>query len=180
MDTGTVKMAPMRAAAHHRGSFDFVGLHPLAGSEGHGWDAASANLFAGRQIVYCTASPGRFAASARELIVLLGAVPLKMDAKIHDQFGAAAIGLPHILAFAARGYASKSKKANLLRGSSWESLARVAASDPAMVAGFLSANASEQIKALKQFQRHLDRITKLLTHPDEKRLEQVLRSMAGT
>ncbi|MBI3871465.1 MAG: prephenate dehydrogenase/arogenate dehydrogenase family protein [candidate division Zixibacteria bacterium] len=179
LDTGTVKAAPMRVAARYKGLFDFVGLHPLAGNERRGWDAATPDLFLDRRIVYCTTAPrSRCVAHARELITLLGGTAIKMDAQEHDRFAALAIGLPHVLAFAADGLANAPKRGNPLRGGSWESLTRVAASEPTMVAGFLSANVREQTRILRRFGRRLDGLIRALENQSAAELTKTLEHLA--
>lgn len=169
LDTGTVKSAIAKAAARWRAEFDYIGLHPLAGAEKGGWDAAQAKLFVDRTIVYTPPRPRR-EHEARELIALLGGRPLAMTADAHDRYVAEAIGLPHLLAFAAQGMGGD----NPLRAGSWASLTRVAASDPEMVAGFLRANAAAQRRALRSFERQLARLKTALGARSEKSLVKLL------
>jgi prephenate dehydrogenase len=172
-DVGTVKDALVKAAARHRSSFDFVGLHPFAGTEGAGWTSAKSALFEGRTIVYCP-SNSRPDAIARELVRLLGATPVPMAPRAHDALVAERIGLPHLLAFAAAGLALRRASRGALSAGSWRSLTRVAASDPAMVGGFLHANATLQRAALRSFRARLDRLDRALRDGDAARLDRIL------
>ncbi|MCX6546372.1 MAG: prephenate dehydrogenase/arogenate dehydrogenase family protein [Acidobacteria bacterium] len=181
-DTSTVKAAVIAAAARHRADFDFVGLHPLAGTEGQGWGSSDAGLFKGRRVVICPA--GRRASRvARELIGLVGGVPIAMDAGDHDRLAAEGIGLPHVLAFAAAGLGARAPGADLLKGGSWRSLTRVAASSPAMVAGFLHQNRDHQLRVLALFTKRLDAVARALGRPTVCGLERRLAAWqphAGT
>jgi len=175
-DTSTVKAAVVAAAARHEADFDFVGLHPLAGTEGRGWDSANAELYHGRPVVICPsrARPGRV---ARELVGLLGGIPVAMKPRDHDRFAAEGIGLPHILAFAAAGMVgADTRPASLLRGGSWRSLTRVATSSPAMVAGFLHENRDHQLRVLARFTKYLEAVARDLRRPSAGGLE---RQLAG-
>jgi prephenate dehydrogenase len=169
LDTGTVKQAVKREALRHKWKFDYVGLHPLAGGEQEGWESAEAELFVGRVIAHTVASPIAVRV-AREFIALLGGNPLVLDARMHDRYVAEAIGLPHILAFAARGMGAD----NPLRAGSWNSLTRVAAANPEMVAGFLSANVGEQRRAVSRFKKELARLERALGNKTPGLLERLL------
>ena len=173
VDTGTIKAPVMAAAARVADAFDFVGLHPTVGVERNGWDAARPDMFEGQTVICC--GSGRTAdATARELVRLLGAVPVPMDADTHDRLVAEGIGLPHIVAFAAAG-ATVGVPAHRLRAGSWRSLTRVVVSDASMVAGFLAGNATHQLAILRRFQACLEDVERLLKSGSVRRLEQRLR-----
>jgi prephenate dehydrogenase len=163
-DTATVKEPAIRAASQFRRQFDFVGLHPFAGRERNGWEASDPALFRGRPWVVC-ANPGRPRSVSRELISLVGGSPMVMDARVHDRIIAETIGLPHALAFAAEGSVVAATNDHGLRGNSWASLTRVAVSDADMVAGFLHANAANQLVALARVRRNLERVERALRRP---------------
>ena len=173
-DTATVKSRVVAAAAACADAFAFVGLHPLAGTERSGWEGADPDLFVGRPFVFC---PGdrRATVLARELIALVGGVPVTMRADDHDRRAATGIGLPHALAFAAAGLPSPPSPGPSLRGGSWNSLTRVSASNPSMVAGFLQANVRHQRRALRQLRARLDVVDRLLKSGSLSRLESQLR-----
>jgi len=175
MDTGTVKHLIQQAALKHKSRFDYIGLHPLAGSEGEGWKSSRPDLFEGRTIICTNASAVR-RPQTRELISILGASMTTMAARMHDRLVAEAIGLPHILAFAAQGMSSS----NPLRAGSWASLTRVAASNPEMVAAFLSTNASEQNKAIARFEKELARLKRALADRSGRALAKLLADRQRT
>ena len=172
-DVGTVKASIVAAAARYRADYDFVGLHPVAGGERNGWETGDRRLFAGRPFVFCPAGR-RQDRLARELIGLLGGRAIRIDAPTHDQVVAETIGLPHLVAFAAAGIAAPMKAHDLLRGRSWGSLTRVAASDPAMVAGFFQGNGANQVRVLRRLRARLDMLERLLQQPSGRALERWL------
>jgi prephenate dehydrogenase len=174
-DTGTVKDPVVRQARRYHGLFDFIGMHPLAGTQHPGWDGSNVRLFNGRTIVFCPDRPASRAPRIRELIRLLGATPLRMPSAEHDRYIGLTIGLPHLLAYSAQSLSRDLQVPAAVSGRSWESLTRVAASDPAMVAGFLSTNAKAVASASRQLSRRLDRLVAALIDPKGKRLESLLR-----
>lgn len=169
LDTGTVSQVSHREALKHRRTFSHAGFHPLAGAEGEGWESARSDLFMGKYVVVTSANKSR-SALVDGLTKALGATPLFMHPREHDRFVAEAIGLPHMLAFAAQ----RMPTGNPLKAGSWASLTRVAASNPEMVAGFLSANVVAQKRALGQFVRELTLLTKALDGKSGKVLLKML------
>jgi len=179
-DTGTIKSPVAKAAKRHRKAFDYIGIHPLSGGERNGWRAGRANLFVGDKIVCCEQGAGRNARIARELIALLGAHSVTINAAQHDRMIATTIGLPHLLAYAVQGLPRRAADVERLHGRSWGSLTRVAVSDPAMVSGFLFTNAREQARIARAFRSRLDRLIAALDDPTGKKLESLLRRWRRT
>lgn len=172
-DTATVKAAAVDAAERFRDRFDFIGMHPFAGRERNGWEASDPAMFRGSLWVLC-AQARRSRAVGRELARLVGAAPVSMDARVHDRIIAETIGLPHALAFAAAGSTRAARRDRGLRGNSWGSLTRVAASDPGMVAGFLHANAANQVGALARLRKNLARLDRALRRPTPRQTLRLL------
>ncbi|MBD3297368.1 MAG: prephenate dehydrogenase/arogenate dehydrogenase family protein [candidate division Zixibacteria bacterium] len=174
IDTGTLKYPVQKAAAKYTDQYDYVGIHPLCGIERNGWDSARSDLFADETVICCGQPRANATRTAVELIRSLGAHELIMDAKDHDRQVALTIGLPHVLAYVANGAAQNVKPDPPLVSSSWQSLVRVTASDPEMVAGFLTYNKTEQQRILSEFRRQLDRLEQLLAQADNESVADTL------
>lgn len=174
-DTGTIKSPIAKAARKHARVYDYIGIHPLSGGEHNGWRAGRASLFVGDKVVCCERGVSREVRIAHELIALLGAKPVTIDAATHDRMIATTIGLPHLLAYAVQGLPRRAADVERLHGRSWGSLTRVAASDPAMVSGFLFTNAREQTRVARAFRDHLDQLIAALDDPTGRKLESLLR-----
>jgi prephenate dehydrogenase len=170
LDTGTVTRVIHAEAAKHKSLVSHAGFHPLAGAEGEGWASSRSDLFVGKSVVV-TASSKSHSPLIHGLVKMLGATTINMDPRKHDTLVAEAIGLPHVLAYAAQGLS----RSNPLRAGSWASLTRVAASNPEMVAGFLSTNTVEQKRAIARFEKELKRLTKAL---DDKSGRTLLKMLA--
>ncbi len=175
LDTGTVTSVIHVAAAKHKSLVSHAGFHPLAGAEGEGWASSRSDLFVGKCIVV-TASSKSDSPLIHGLVKLLGATTINMDPRKHDSLVAEAIGLPHVLAYAAQGLS----RSNPLRAGSWASLTRIAASNPEMVAGFLSTNAVEQKHAIARFEKELKRLTKALNDKSGRTLLKLLADRQRT
>jgi prephenate dehydrogenase len=177
-DVGSMKVPIAAEAMRWSREFDYVGLHPLAGGEHNGWQAAAQALFRGRTIVHCPAG-ARETRVARELTRLVGGVPVAMGAAAHDAMAAETIGLPHLVAFAAAALRPPATSRHPLRGTSWGSLTRVSVSDPAFVAGLLHPNAAHQLRVARAFISQFEALCRHLERPTGRPLEQALRRAAG-
>ena len=103
-DVGSTKSEVMLDAAESLGDkFDqFIGSHPIAGSEKHGPDAADEKLFEGKNIIITPHSQ----ANKVQLDCLwgfwecMGGIVSSMTPSQHDEIFSTVSHLPHLLAFA--------------------------------------------------------------------------------
>lgn len=96
VDVASVKM-PIQVAA--TGVANFVGTHPLAGSEASGPDGARARTFEGRSWVVIPSGNVELDDRARTFVQSFGARLLEMTASEHDAALALTSHLPQLLAF---------------------------------------------------------------------------------
>lgn len=137
----------------------FVGGHPIAGNEGRGFAAASAELFRGR--AWVLAPEGAEAGAlrlVRSLVRATGARPVEMGAKEHDRVLAFLSHLPQIVAWAlagaARGDAATRRRLGLA-GPGFKDMTRLARSPRALWREILDGNRDEVARALATFSRAL-------------------------
>jgi prephenate dehydrogenase len=78
----------------------FVGAHPMAGDHRSGWGASRAGLFVNAPLYLCPSvdTVPRAMTLADSLWRTLGARPIEMDAKLHDERLAWTSHLPHMIA----------------------------------------------------------------------------------
>ena len=161
LDTGSAKRAVVEAMrAHVPPEAHAVGGHPLAGTERGGPEGAAPELIRGAAFALTPVRDDPVALQrARAFAESLGARPVVMDAELHDRVVAATSPAPHLLA-AAVARASRELPREAVRdlaASGFDGITRLAASDPGMVSGFLSANADAVRDALKELRAALDR-----------------------
>lgn len=143
VDVASVKGSVMEAA---RGLGNFVGGHPMAGTEGVGFGAADPDLFRGAAFLYCV--PPDYAAGPERLDALLallralGMRTFAMDAAEHDRRLALVSHLPHAAAFALALAAARAGDPILaeLVGGGFRDTTRIAASSPALWTDILRAS----------------------------------------
>lgn len=142
-DVASVKV-PIVAAA--RRFPRFVGAHPLAGREVGGFAAADPTLFAGRTWVVTPGGEPAARALLDELIAMLGARPVELDAAAHDRIVAATSHLPQLLSvvLGARlaAAAAADPRAYDLAGPGIASMLRLAHSPAPLWASIARANAA--------------------------------------
>lgn len=145
VDVASVKGPVMAAAA---GLGNFVGGHPMAGTESFGFAAADPELFRGAAFVYCVPndySAGQWRVDALlSLLSALGMRCLAMSAEEHDARLAVVSHLPHVAAFALSLLAARRRDPALARlfGGGFRDTTRIAASSPNLWTDILRASPS--------------------------------------
>jgi prephenate dehydrogenase len=145
-DVASVKGSVARDLVDVDGLERYVGSHPMAGSERSGPLAASARLFEGRPWVV-TPAPDAGDAAVRlveEVAVMLGAVPIVMEADAHDRAVALVSHVPQVLSTLAAARLVDAPPAHLaLAGQGLRDVTRVAGSDPVLWRDIITTNATE-------------------------------------
>jgi prephenate dehydrogenase len=151
-DVASVKERPLREAeALGCDMAAFVAGHPMAGGERSGPLNARSQLFAARPWVLCPTaeSGGPAVAAATALAKACGAVPVTMEAAVHDRAVALTSHAPHAVASAmAARFAEATEEAMLLTGQGVRDVTRIAAGDPRLWFAILSANAEPVAEVL--------------------------------
>lgn len=129
--------------------FNFIGGHPMAGSEKSGYTNSYEHLFENAYYILTPLNVDKSCLdSFQEIIKGMGAIPLVMDYKVHDFVAAAVSHLPHIVAFSLVNMI-KDEDAKLnnekmfmhtLAAGGFKDLTRVASSDPIMWENICSTN----------------------------------------
>lgn len=103
-DVGSTKFAVMAVAEKVLAGtgVNFVGSHPMAGSEKTGWEAGRADLYEGATVIVVPPTGMNTAASAAvarvvELWSGVGGRVVQLSARVHDDLTARTSHLPHLL-----------------------------------------------------------------------------------
>lgn len=153
----------------------FVGGHPIAGTEQHGYASARADLFQGAQWVLTPTSETDSEAIERveRLIRAVKAIPMRIDAALHDREFALLSFVPHCIAFSlARLH--EENPTHLQGGGSWRSATRVAQSAPELWAELLTLNSEATREWLDALIGRLRAIADALQQSDESQLRRLL------
>jgi len=163
----------------------FIGSHPIAGSEKHGASAAKKDLFCGKNIILTTnnGNPLEQIIKLTKFWESLGGVVTKMEADEHDQIFSTISHLPHLLAFGLVNLINNKKNKNDLlnfAASGFRDFSRIAASSPEVWRDISIQNQESVIKDLKLFQKEIAKLTNFLEKKDQKGLEEYLKLASNT
>jgi prephenate dehydrogenase len=166
-DVGSAKR-PIVTEAVRLGMGRFVGSHPMAGTEGSGFAASRADLFAGRPWIV-TPSPITAPAAvraARALAHAVGAEPVALDAAAHDRAIAFLSHVPQLVAWAlleapqGDGVAARHLA---VAGPGFRDMTRLAASPRGVWREILAENRGEVRRAIAAFRRALRAVEHAMT-----------------
>jgi prephenate dehydrogenase len=158
IDVGSTKNDICETARKHLKKAQFVGCHPMAGSEKRGVEFARADLFKGATC-FLTANNQKI----QDFWKRLGAKPLVIDAKAHDAWTSRASHLPHLLAFNLfQDFLGKKIDGLSQINPSLRDFARLAKSNPKIWANIFLSNKDCLLESLTRFEKNLARAKKLI------------------
>ena len=173
-DVGSTKAAIVQAAA---GAANFVGGHPMAGSEQTGVEAATPLLFEEATWAVTPAETTDPAAVSllERFAQSVGATTLRLSPDAHDAMLAVTSHLPHVLASALMRQAfetqSRYPQTQQLSAGSFADGTRVAASSPEIWRDVCLSNRDALLQALQAFRGELDTLEAAVADRDAAEIE---------
>ena len=163
----------------------FIGSHPIAGSEKHGTSAAKKNLFQDKNIVLTPNNKNTLEQITKltKFWESLGGVVTNMEANNHDQIFSTVSHLPHLLAFGLVNLINNKKNKNTLlnfAASGFRDFSRIAASSPEGWRDISIQNQESIIEDLQLFQKEIVKLKNFLEKKDQKGLEEYLKLASST
>ena len=156
LDTGSARHgleAALRRAAGR--GVRVVGGHPIAGNQGHGFDAARSDLFRDAAFALIPVRGG-VPAIVGKLVRDLGARPRRVTAAQHDRALARTSHVPYLLARAIRDRGLRFSSAGL-SGPGFRDMTRLAASDRRVAEAYCRANVREVERAWREVRQTMER-----------------------
>ncbi len=186
-DVGSTKSDVMAAANESlKDKFNqFIGSHPIAGSEKHGASAANSQLFENKDIII-TPHDNSLDSTIdylRKFWVSLGGRVSNMTPEIHDEIFSTVSHIPHLLAFGLVNLINnKSNKDQLLNfaASGFRDFSRIAASSPEVWRDISLANKRAILNDLKLYQSEISSIIELIEEENTNELDQYLIKASTT
>lgn len=162
-DAGSVKESICRELKYVP---NFVGSHPLAGSEQSGWENADADLYEGRTCIITPEASSDLTAvrRVRDFWTELGMSVVDMTPAEHDLAVAQTSHLPHIAAAAVARQLRPKYEALVARG--FRDTTRVAAGDAEMWTAITKANASAIMAQIDEISSDLQRLRDSVQNDD--------------
>lgn len=141
---------------------NFIGGHPMAGSEKSGPDGARRDLFVGKTYVLVrdkNCSDDAFE-KFKALVLKLGALPMEIEAETHDLIVSATSHLPQVVSYVLvqtlMDYAKTDSRYLKLVGSGFRDTTRLASSAPAMWIDIFKQNGDNIVDVLSHFQTQIE------------------------
>jgi prephenate dehydrogenase len=177
-DVGSTKVLLVKNLSKvFKGRGNYIGSHPIAGTEHSGMESALPGLFKNH---WWLLTPQARTASAKvayrrleNFIRALGAKPAPMSPEQHDRILAIVSHLPHMAAFALMETALNQSpgKALSFAGTSFRDFTRVASSSAQMWAEIAIENRGSLLPMLSQFERSLKKIQNKIFKKDVRGLQ---------
>ena len=179
-DAGSTKQDFVAAAKRILGSHlaTVVPGHPIAGAEHTGVDAASPNLFQGKNVVLAPLPENAPEAVDRVEAMwrACGARVMRMSAAHHDRIFSAVSHLPHMLAYSlVHMIAGRPDSAELFdfAASGFRDFTRIAGSSPEMWRDIAIANRDALVADLEAYQAQVSELAGRLKAADAQELERI-------
>jgi prephenate dehydrogenase len=184
-DVGSVKAKIVLAGQESVASgAEFVGGHPIAGTENSGYKAADPSLFRGRTSVITPAAGNSEAALRRveALWRMTGARVLRMDPVTHDHVFAYVSHLPHAVAYAlVHSVATLDSRVPLgYSAGGFRDFTRIASSNPEMWKDIVLQNRAEVLRAIGHYRKNFAQLEGLIRQEDVKGLLAYFRKSKRT
>ena len=153
-DVGSVKRTPHQKITPllaERG-IQFIGSHPMAGSERNGLSAVTANLFHDAACILTNddRAPANQTAALERFWKSIGCRTAWMSAAIHDELVARISHLPHVIAASAARVCLKDPSEGRFGGGGLRDTTRVAAGNPTMWAEIVIENREALVGPLRE------------------------------
>jgi prephenate dehydrogenase len=162
MDLGSTKVKICEALSQLPARFHGIGGHPMCGKEFSSVQYAESDLYKDATFALCATPSTREEDRqiAEALVAAVGAKPLWLDARTHDQWVAATSHTPYLIANALA--AVTPVEAKPLVGPGLRSTSRLAGSNLRMMMDILSTNREAVLNQLELYQTQLNRLRELI------------------
>ncbi len=159
---------------------NFVGAHPMAGTEYYGPDAAIEDLFKDKVVVLCDLEES--GEHQQEVAVrLFSGIHMQlryMRSRDHDRHAAYISHMPHIVSYSlANTVLSQEEKENilLLAAGGFRSMSRLAKSSPQMWEDIFRQNKTNLLHAIEHFETELTALKRYIKEDDWKSLHDRMK-----
>lgn len=160
-DVGSVKTGIHKQIEKLHLQSQFIGGHPMAGSERFGYQNAKASLLENAYYILTPSDevPSEKVDAYRKLVETIGAIPLVLSYGEHDYVTAAISHLPHVVAASLVNLVKSSDSEDgvmkMIAAGGFKDITRIASSSPEMWQQICLTNAENISKLLRTYMQHL-------------------------
>lgn len=150
---------------------NFVGGHPMVGSERTGYTTSNDYLFENAYYILIESNNKTNIEKMEEIIKELKAIPVLLDEKNHDYIMAAISHVPHVIASAlvnlVKELDNSDEKMKLLAAGGFKDITRIASADPMMWEHICKENENEIVLVLEKYINNLKYIKEKIGNKNE-------------
>lgn len=175
-DVGSVKGGIHKSIEEAGLGAQFIGGHPMAGSERFGYVNSKARLLENAYYILTPSPlvPDKKVTAYKELVTAMGAIPLVLDYAKHDYVTAAVSHLPHLIASSLvnliRDSDSEDGIMKMIAAGGFKDITRIASSSPDMWQQICLTNTENIVSILDDYIRALEKVKVSLAEKDALRL----------
>jgi len=182
-DLGSVKLPVVQAIEKIvPSSIDYIGGHPMTGSEQSGIESARNDLYKDCYYILTPTEKTDSDAFARlhSFLTDMGSRVISMDAKTHDEAMAIISHVPHLLSLILMEIATneREKIQSLFRiaGGGFRDMTRIAASNPDTWADICIENRKFIVEGLRLYKEETEKMIKILENSEDLKLKELFAS----
>ena len=181
-DVGSVKSEIHREVIRLGLEANFIGGHPMAGSEKTGLSNASETLLENAYYILTPTAQTDPAAleDFKELVASLGAIPMVLDYEQHDYATAAISHLPHIIAYSLVNLVKSCDDCEgtmkTIAAGGFKDITRIASSSPVMWENICLSNQEQILRLIDSFCEELGHMRSAIAASDSKALMEAFTS----
>ena len=174
-DVGSVKGDITQAVAELGLTSQFIGGHPMAGSEAIGYDHSNAHLLENAYYILTVTDdfPHEQLADFSTFIRSLGALTLIMSPSKHDFATACISHLPHVIAASLVNFVQENdfsdETMKTIAAGGFRDITRIASSSPVMWQHICATNKEEILKAASLYEKNLHDFITSISHEKDYR-----------
>ncbi len=178
-DVGSVKTGIHEAVAFHGLKRQFIGGHPMTGSEKTGLDSATDHLFENAYYILTPDEgvPSEWIERYRDLVLSFKALPLILQYQEHDYITAAVSHLPHVIASSlvntVHNLDSPDQHMKMIAAGGFKDITRIASSSPEMWEQICLNNHENITKVMDEFIRLLTEARQRMNTGDGSYIHQI-------
>lgn len=160
----------------------FIGGHPMAGTEKSGYAAGFPHLFENAYYVLtpCSTTTDTAIERMKNLVASIGAIPVVMEATVHDKVAGGISHVPHIIASGlvnmVREQDTGDSLMQMLAAGGFRDITRIASSNPEMWENIVTSNKRHILELLDRFSDILDDFRTLLAKDESAAIREFFES----
>lgn len=172
-DVGSTKAAIHKKVAELGLEANFIGGHPMTGSEKTGIENADICLLENAYYILTPTSKTdeERLAEFKAFVESLGSIPLILDYEIHDQATAAVSHLPHMISYSlvhlVKNIDDENETMKRIAAGGFRDMTRIAASSPVMWQSICSSNSGPILRLMDQYIETLQDLREQIAEFDE-------------